>query len=237
VIQNFQRKYAQTTQLKHRHRFLHRLRDYRVCRLSVPHSHILHNVRHRRRCHLSCARGLRTGLSAGLSKQDVQGAITDCSVATAPGGTCSRSYPGPGEKWSQCVRFPSVGDDRVPHRSFISRVTRTAVLVHLADVKTKGTIEALKMSPKGFHEGILLRTAKRTVLINLPKDSQTGIELKPGDQISAEGEREPEADPRGNRATVAISKVSLILLSFASLGCGERMCPVWTPLRSSCMGW
>jgi len=63
-------------------------------------------------------------------------------------------------------------------------------------VKTTGAIEALNISPKGFHEGFLLRTTKGIVQINLPKDSPTRVDLKPGDRISAEVEREPlHAEP------------------------------------------
>jgi hypothetical protein len=37
-------------------------------------------------------------------------------------------------------------------------------------MKKTGTIKALNMSPKGFHEGLLLDTGKTVVQINLPKD-------------------------------------------------------------------
>lgn len=65
-------------------------------------------------------------------------------------------------------------------------------------MKKTGTIETLNVSPKGFHEGFLLRTGKRIVQINLAKDSRGAPEngLSQGVQITVEIEpEEPHGEP------------------------------------------
>ena len=63
-------------------------------------------------------------------------------------------------------------------------------------MKKTGTIEALNVSPKGFYEGFLLRTGKKIIQINLPKEEHgtSGEGLNPGDRVTVEVE--PES-PRG----------------------------------------
>lgn len=53
-------------------------------------------------------------------------------------------------------------------------------------MKRTGTVEALNVSPKGFYEGFLLKTAKGTVQINFPKDGAFGDFLAAGDEVNAE---------------------------------------------------
>jgi len=63
-------------------------------------------------------------------------------------------------------------------------------------MKKTGTVENLNVSPKGFHEGFLLRSGKKIVQINLPKGEPSGFEkvLNPGEQVTVEVEPE---EPRG----------------------------------------
>jgi hypothetical protein len=65
-------------------------------------------------------------------------------------------------------------------------------------MKKTGTIEALNVSPKGFHEGFLFRTGKKLVQINLPKGKLRGLgkDLTSGEQIAVEIElEEPHGEP------------------------------------------
>ena len=65
-------------------------------------------------------------------------------------------------------------------------------------VKKTGTIEALNVSPKGSYEGLLLRTGKKIIQINLPKEKRgaLGKSLNAGDLITAEVEPEkPHGKP------------------------------------------
>ena len=66
-------------------------------------------------------------------------------------------------------------------------------------MKKTGTIEALNISPKGFYEGFLLRTGKKLIQMNLPKDERgtSPKHLKVGESITIEAERE---EPHGKPA-------------------------------------
>jgi hypothetical protein len=67
------------------------------------------------------------------------------------------------------------------------------------NMKKTGAVEALNMSPKGFCEGFLLRTAKGTVQINFPKDEAEalGRTFHPGDEIAIEVEpQNPHGEPQ-----------------------------------------
>jgi len=59
-------------------------------------------------------------------------------------------------------------------------------------MKKSGTVEALNVSPKGFYEGFLLKTGKRVVQINFPKEEHepSARDLKPGQQVTIEVESE-----------------------------------------------
>jgi hypothetical protein len=66
-------------------------------------------------------------------------------------------------------------------------------------MRKAGTIESLNVSPKGFFEGFLLRTGKKIVQINLPKEDsgRLGSDLNPGQQVTAEVEsEEPRGEPK-----------------------------------------
>jgi hypothetical protein len=60
-------------------------------------------------------------------------------------------------------------------------------------VTKNGTIQSLNVSPKGFHEGFLLKNGNAVVQINLTKDDH-GSEWTPGAEIMVEVEPE---EPRG----------------------------------------
>jgi hypothetical protein len=65
-------------------------------------------------------------------------------------------------------------------------------------MKKTGTIESLNVSPKGFYEGFLLRTAKNLIQINLPKGgpSTQATGLSSGEQLAVEVESEaPQGEP------------------------------------------
>jgi hypothetical protein len=65
-------------------------------------------------------------------------------------------------------------------------------------MKKSGTVEALNVSPKGFYEGFLLKTGKRVVQINFPKEEHepSARDLKPGQQVTIEVESEqPHGKP------------------------------------------
>ena len=49
-------------------------------------------------------------------------------------------------------------------------------------MKRTGTVAALNMSPKGFHEGFLLKTDKGTIQVNVSKHEigALGKEVAPG---------------------------------------------------------
>jgi hypothetical protein len=75
-------------------------------------------------------------------------------------------------------------------------------------MRKTGTIEALNVSPKGFHEGFLLRTGKKLVQINLPKGEFIwGKILTSGEQLTVE--IEPE-QPHGKPEHAVFSLVRLL---------------------------
>ena len=66
-------------------------------------------------------------------------------------------------------------------------------------MKKTGIIQSLNVSPKGFHEGLLLSSGKTIVQINLSKEEAGSLEahLQPGTQITVEIEaEEPHGEPK-----------------------------------------
>ena len=84
-----------------------------------------------------------------------------------------------------------------------------------------GIIECLNISPKGFCEGVLLKSGATTIQVNLPKEDSPRWDglLKVGDALSAEVEPE---DSHGHPAHKVFRSVRLMTLNGKAFAGGNE---------------